>query len=177
MKKVISLLLIIWLVCASSAMGESQRSLKTSGSAKNTFHVIPQSLGVLILDKSIELMTRDGTYIKGKVVRTSPEEITLRVKKAEPKDRITGGEATLRSADISVINMNKAGNPALTVALGIVGGLIGGGAVAQGGDPDAADQGAFAALVIGAMALGATGGVVLGKKLSRKTVVINIERP
>ncbi len=126
------------------------------------------------MGRNIELMTRDGTYIKGKVIKTSAEEIGLRVKNAEPKGRISGREAILRSGDISVINMKKAGSPALAIGLGIVGGLMGGGAIAAGGDPDMANQAAFDALVVGGMAAGATGGALLGRLLSRKTVVINV---
>ncbi len=176
MKRATVLLLISWLVGANPVICEPQRTLKTSGSGNNTLQVSSESLGPHILNQNIELMTRDGTYVKGKVLRASKDEITLEMKKVVPKNRISGREATLRAADIAVINMQKAGSRAWPIALGILGCMMAGGALAGGVDPNSASgAGATAALVFGAMAVGATGGAMLGKRLARKTVVINVE--
>ena len=172
MRRLISLLLIFSIVCATPIFCEPQRSLKTSGSGNDTLQVSPESLGSHILSQSIELMTRDGTYVKGKVLRTSAEEITLKVSKVEPKSRISGQEATLRASDIAVVNMKKAGSRVWPITLGVLGAMMAGGALA--GQTDSGSGGAVAGLVFGAMAVGATGGVILGKRLARKTVVINV---
>ncbi len=174
MKRAIALLLISQLAGINAAFCEPQRSLKTSGSGNNTLQVSPESLGSHILNQNVELMTRDGTYVKGKVLRTSAEEITLKIKKVEPKNRISGQEATLRPVDIAVINMKKSGSRVWPITLGIFGGLMAGGAVAGATTDGDSGGSAVGGLILGAMAAGATGGVILGKRIARKTVVINV---
>jgi hypothetical protein len=175
MKRAISLTLGICLVCANPSMGRTQRSLQTSESGENTLDVSPERLGDVILNRDIELMTRDGTYVKGKVLRTSAEAITLRVKEAEPKDRISGGQATLRLADVSVIHMKKAGSRALAITLGIIGGIALASPLMAGADPDAADAALMDTIIFVTMGLGATGGYLLVRRLTQKTLIINVK--
>jgi hypothetical protein len=174
MKRTIALVLALNLALAAPLMCGPQGSLRTS--AKDAIQTQPASIGEYIFGKNVELMTRDATYVKGKVTRATPEEIVIRVKKAEPKNRINSREAIIRAADISVIN-TKRSNTALAVGLGVLGGMCGAGAIARAADPDAANQGAIAGLALGAMALGATGGVFLGKRISQKTIVILVSEP
>jgi hypothetical protein len=173
MRTQIAVLLSVLLFCSTPVRAESQRNLPTSG--KNTVRVTADSLGALLLNRKLELMTKDGTYLKGKVIAADTNSITIRVDEAEPASRISGREATVRSTDISVVHMKKAGSPALPIVLGIVGAFAAGGPVAGMTDPDASDKGAQNALVFSAMGLGATGGLLLGRRLARKTVIVNVE--
>jgi len=173
MRTHIAVLLSVLMLCSTPVRAESQRNLPTSG--KNTARVSADSLGALLLNRKVELMTKDGTYLKGKVIAADTQSIRVRVKEAEPANRVSGREATVRSTDISVVHMKKAGSPALAIVFGIVGAFAAGGPVAAGTDPDAYDKGAQNALVFSAMGLGATGGVLLGRRLARKTVIVNVE--
>jgi len=140
---------------------------------RNSLTVTPGLLGGMVIDRKVRLMMRDGTYVEGKVLKVSETELTLRVKKSEPKGRVPKPEATIPTADIGVVNLYKGGTIAVPIALGIVGGFLGGMAGAYAGN-DIHSEGGYAAVVLLGMAGGATGGAVLGSEAAKKTIVINV---
>ena len=173
MRTVIVGILVLCLACGSSSMGAPQKSIPAPESDKNPLRVSPESLGAVILDNNVELMTRDGTYLKGRVSRASAEALTLRVRECHPKDRCPGGEADVRTAEVSVVRIKKGGTPALAIALGVLGAFGAGAAAAFAADDIHSDAG-FAAVVWTSAAAGATGGAMLGRQLVKKTVTLNV---
>ena len=134
------------------------------------------SLGPVVLGRSIKLMMRDGTYVSGKVVRSTREEITIDVKESEPKGKVRGANAVILTADISVVYVKKSGSLAAPVALGVVGGLLGfiGGCYVG----YRMDSGPMSfALGLGSAVGGATGGALIGREAARKTVMIAVSAP
>jgi hypothetical protein len=122
-------------------------------------------------------MLRDGTYVEGKVSSATPEEITLPVKKTEPKGRLTRRKAVIAAREIAVVHIKRGGSPGAPVALGI-GGFFGGmlvGALASGLCwADGASPAMLGATWGGAIG-GAVAGAYGGMKLAEKAVTINID--
>ncbi len=174
MCRLVALMLAIRIVCPDASIAEPQRSLPATGSGKNTLRVSAGSLGPIILNRNVELMTRDGTYVKGRVIGASVDAIRVRIKLVEPANRIPGPEAKIRPADISVVYLRRAGSPFPAIGLGILGGCAAAGPLAAGADPDAENAGLQSFIIFSAMAMGATGGVLLGRKLAQKTIVIEV---
>jgi len=171
MKKSVVFGLFLSLFLAVPTMAGQQKPLPVGD-----LEVSADSLGSLVLGKSIELMMRDGTYVSGKVTRSSREEIAVDVKKSEPKGRMRGANAAIPTADISIVYMKKSGTVAAPIALGIAGGVLGfiGGAFA-GYEMNSGPM--VAILGLGAAAGGATGGAMLGRQAVRKTVTIAVTAP
>jgi hypothetical protein len=163
MKSIASLGLMLCL--ASGLPAEAARN--------NRYSIDADSLGGVVLGRSIELMMSDGTYVQGKVVRASREDITLKVKRVEPKDRFQGREVTIGTSAISVVHMRKNGPVAVPIALGVLGGFAGGSAAAFAGEYMDSAAGAVAVCLAGIVG-GATGGALLGREAVKGTVTINI---
>jgi len=142
-------------------------------SPSGNLEVSASALGSLVLGQKIKLMTRDGTYAEGKVLRASLDEIQMEISKSEPKGRLPAGEAVVRTSDIAVVHMKKNGSIAAPVALGVVGGLLGYIIAAYAAEHVHNDS-AYFAIGIAAAAGGATGGAVLGRETVKKTITINV---
>jgi ribosome maturation factor RimP len=136
--------------------------------------VSSESLGAVVLDENIKLTTRDGTYVEGKVLGAGTEEITIDVKKSEPKGRMGTGHQVIRTSDIVLVRMKKNGSVAAPVALGVVCGLLG--AVASGYSAWYAgmSEGELIAFELAGMAGGAVAGAYAGHATAMKTVTIGV---
>ena len=141
--------------------------------AGDNLQVSATLLGSLVLGEKIKLMTRDGTYVEGKVLRAGQDEIQMNISKCEPKGRLLRGEAVVPTSDIAVVHMKKNGSIAAPIALGVVGGLLGFVAAAYAAD-DVHSNTAYFAIGIATAAGGATGGAVLGRETVKKTITINV---
>ena len=171
MKKSVVFALFLSLILAVPTMAGQQKPLPVGD-----LEVSADSLGPVVLGHSIEFMMRDGTYVSGKVARSSREEIAVDVKKCEPKGRVSGANAVIPTADISIVYMKKSGTIAAPIALGIAGGVLGliGGEFVGYKMSSAAME---VSLGLVAAAGGATAGAMLGHQAVRKTVTIAVTAP
>jgi hypothetical protein len=165
------------LVCVGLIFSEfalPQGSRQVSGVQALELRIQPEYLAPLVLDQSIRAVIRDGTYFEGRVVKASPEGLTVRVGRTEPRGRLARPEAVIRAADISVVRMRKNGSPAAAITLGIIGGISG---FVLGAS--CCEESLPLPLVLGSTAsvAGAVGGSVLGKELNRKTLTILVIDP
>jgi hypothetical protein len=136
----------------------------------------PGSLAPLVLDQKVRLMTHDGTYAEGRVVKASEASLTLQVRKTEPKGKLSPPEAVLPLSSISVIRLRKEGGLAAPISLGIAGGISG----IFLGFVAACCESSTSSLIlipIGTGIGGAIGGSLLGREINRKTVTIYLNRP
>jgi hypothetical protein len=69
MHKVLPLVFISYLVFAMPA----------AAARNNSYSIDAYSLGGVVLGQKIRLMMSDGTYVEGKVIRATREDITLKV--------------------------------------------------------------------------------------------------
>ena len=143
---------------------------------RDGLQVSPDFLGGVVLGQKVELMMRDGTYVKGKVLRASRDEVTMSVKSSEPTGRIRGPEAILKSSEIAVVRLTKNGTAAAPIVLGVVG-AIGALYAAAYAAQDFQSAGAFISVSLLSAAGGATGGALLGREAAKKTVTINVTQP
>jgi hypothetical protein len=118
-------------------------------------------------------MTSDGTYVEGKVTRATQEDITLKVKRVEPKGHFQGREVTIDTSAISVVHMSKSGPAAVPIALGVLGGFAGGMAAGYAAEYMDSAAGAITTCLVGVVG-GATGGSLLGREAAKGTVTINV---
>lgn len=132
------------------------------------------ALGAVVLDAKIKLMTREGTYVEGKVLQATEEKLLMEVSKSEPKGRLRGREAEIRTADIAVVYMKKNGSIVAPVALGVVGGFLGALGTSYAAWRTCSTGAGAAAFVIAGMAGGATAGAYAGHEAVKKTVTINV---
>ncbi len=151
-------------------------ALTVAAARDNSLSINADSLGGMVLGRSIRLMTTDGTYLEGKAIRTTREEITLKVKRVEPKTRFQGREVTIPASEISVVRMSKSGPMAVPIALGVLGGFGGGVAAAYAAQYMDSEGGAVAACLAGIVG-GSTGGAILGREAAKGTVTINVIQP
>ncbi len=177
MNRILSVGLILSLASVAPLFGFDEKGLSGAGAGRNTVNVSPDVLSGMVLDQSVRLMMRDGTYVEGKVFRASQDSITLKVNRSEPKGRIRGPDATLSSSEISVVFLRKSGTIAAPIALGILGGFAGGlatsyAAYALGGESTAAGI-----AVLGGITGGACGGALLGREAAKRTLTINVISP
>jgi len=136
-----------------------------------------RNLAPLVLDQKVRLMMHDGSYGEGRVVKASETDLTLRVRKSEPKDRLTRPDAVLPLSAISVIHMKKGGNVAAPITLGILGG-VGGFILGAVAGVSCCDEHPGVVLIpMGTSIGGAVGGSLLGRDLARKTVTIYLNQP
>lgn len=144
-------------------------------SASMSPRVTPESLYAVIQDENVDLMTRDGTYVRGKVVGADAEKIWIEVRQCDPKGRYKG-RAMIPASDISVVHMKKSGSIAASIGLGAAGGF--GGFFAGLGVWAASDSVAvgYLAPIIG-MVGGIAGGVYGGRAISKKKVTLNVSDP
>ena len=173
MKRVFSLGLCLYLSISAPLVAQQAKVQASAASVGESLQVSSDSLGAIVLGQKIQLMMRDGTYVAGKVIKSGGDEISLRVDKSEPKDRVRGPEANLRTTDISVVYLRKNGTVALPVVLGIVAGLgaLYGAAFAA---ENVHSTGGYISICLLSAAGGATGGALLGRELGRKTLTINV---
>jgi hypothetical protein len=136
-----------------------------------------ESLGSIVLDKKVKLMMRDGSYLEGRVLQASREEIVLHVGKAEQRgDSVLmrkGKEASLKTSDIGVVYLRKDGAVAAPVALGVLGGFLG----ALGTSyalRNSENNGTAFTLFVAGTAGGATAGALLGREAVKKAVTIYV---
>jgi hypothetical protein len=171
MKKNMALGTFLLLILAVPTLAGQQKPLPVGD-----LEVSADSLGPVVLGQSIEFMMCDGTYVAGKVIRANREEITVNVKKSEPKGRVLGANAVVPTADISVVYMKKSGTPAAPIALGVTGGVLGFiGGFYLGYVMN--DETAAAIFSLGSAAGGATAGAMLGREAVKKRVTIAVTAP
>lgn len=139
----------------------------------NSYSIDAGSLGSVVLGHSIRLMMSDGTYVEGKVIRATREDITLKVKRVEPKGHFQGGEVTIGTSAISVVYMSRSGPAAVPIALGVLGGFAGGSAAAFASESMSSAAAAVTTTLVGVIG-GATGGALLGREAAKGTVTINV---
>jgi hypothetical protein len=152
-----------------------RRTLPSGGlPGSGNLQASPRSVGALVLGRKIKLMKNDGTYLEGTVYRATEEEICMEVKKSEPKGRGIGPDATIPTSEISVIRMERGGNPAAAVALGVLGGVAGTLGSAYAAYAGNMENGAGVAVVAIGMAAGASGGAYLGHVAAKKILTINV---
>jgi len=140
--------------------------------------VSSDALGAVVLGQKIQLMMRDGTYVEGKVLRTSQNEIHMHVKKSVPKEwlsqgQLPGNERSLRTSDVAVVHMQKDGLFVIPAALGVIGGYLGGAGAACAADR-VHSQSAYFGIVFVSAAAGATAGVILGRKAAQQAITISV---
>jgi hypothetical protein len=137
----------------------------------------PESIGAIILGKKIKLMMRDGSYLEGKVLRAGPQEIGMRVKNSELKGASIvvqkGKETALKTSEIGMVYFRKSGSVAGPVALGVIGGILGGTVSAYVLQDEESAATGLTIFIAGA-AGGATGGALLGREVVKKTVTIYV---
>jgi len=169
MKKDISLVLVVLMILSVPAAAEQARP-KPYGDLQ----LSSDALGAIVIDKTIEIMMRDGTYVRGEVTYATQYELFVNVKKCEPKGRYKGPEAVIRSSDIAVVQMRQNGTIAAPVALGVLGGILG--AVGASYVAYSANMQAASSVMLFSLgaAGGATCGALLGRKATKKTVTINV---
>ena len=148
-------------------------ALPAAAARNNNYSIDADSLGSVVLGHSIELMMSDGTYVKGKVIRATREDITLKVKRVEPKGHFQGREVTIGTSAISVVHMPRSGPAAVPIALGVLGGFAGGSAAAFASESMSSAAAAVTATLVGVVG-GATGGALLGREAAKGTVTINV---
>lgn len=158
--------LLVFVFCLAFA-------LPAAAARNNSYSIDADSLGGVVLGHSIELMMSDGTYVEGKVIRATREDITLKVKRVEPKDHFQGREVTIGTSAISVVHMSKGGPAAVPIALGVLGGFAGGMAAGYATEYMDSAAAAVTACLVGVVG-GATGGALLGREAAKGTVTINI---
>jgi hypothetical protein len=172
-----ALILMIVLAVAAPLAAFENPGLRTAVPDKNQLKVGPESLGGMILDKNVELMMRDGTYIKGRVLEADKRSITIKIKKCEPGNRIKGPEATLAAQDIGVVYYRQNGNVAPSVALGVLGGVLGGAGAGNVAYSSGSSSGGVMMSFVAGIVGGATGGSLLGREITRRTVTLNVVAP
>jgi hypothetical protein len=167
-KKRIAIVLSVCLIMAVPAMALEQRSLPLGD-----LQVSADTLGSVVLGQNIKLMMRDGTYMEGKVIRTSREEIIMQVKKCEPKGRVQGAEVGLQTSDIATVCMKKNGSVVAPVALGVLGGILGlyAGAYAA---YRSCDEGVLLLGMLGGATAGASAGAYAGHEAAKKTITVSV---
>lgn len=148
-------------------------ALPAAAARNNSYSIDAESLGSVVLGHSIELMMSDGTYVEGKVIRATREDITLKVKRVEPKGHFQGREVTIGTSAISVVHMSKSGPVAVPIALGVLGGFAGGTAAAFASEGMSSAAAAVTTTLVGIVG-GATGGAILGREAAKGTVTINV---
>lgn len=136
----------------------------------------PGNLAPLVLDQKIQLMTHDGTYAEGRVVKASDAALTLRVRKSEPRDWLPRPEAVVPLSAISVVHMKKGGNVTVPITLGILGG-IGGFVLGAVAGVSCCDENPGVILIpLGSSIGGAVGGSLLGREMVKKNITIYLNR-
>jgi len=176
MRRALSFVLSICLGLPLSLYAEAKKALEESQPTKGTLRVNSGSLGAMVVGEKIKMMLRDGTYAEGKVSSASLEEITLRVKKTEPKGRLARPEAVIPARSISVVYLKRRGSAAVPVVLGI-GGFLGGmlvGALASGFYSSDGPTPAMLGATWGGAIGGAVAGGYGGAKIVEQTVTINV---
>lgn len=136
----------------------------------------PRNLAPLVLDQNIRFMMHDGTYGEGRVVKANETDLTLQVRKSEPKDRLTRPEASVLLSAISVVHMKKPGGVAAPITLGILGGIGGFVLGAVAGISCCDEYPAVFLIPMGASIGGAVGGSLLGRDITRKPITIYLNR-
>lgn len=170
------LLLAACLSLPFSAFAQKPDQKEAAAIQSLEMRIDPGNLPPLVLDQKIRLVMHDGTYGEGRVVKATETDLTLRVRKSEPKDRLTRPEAVLPLSAISVIHMKKGGNVAAPITLGILGG-IGGFALGAVAGVSCCDEHAGLLLIpLGASIGGAVGGSLLGREAVSKTITIYVNR-
>ncbi len=148
-------------------------AIPAAAARNNNYSIDAGSLGGVVLGHSIRLMMSDGTYVEGKVIRATGDDITLKVNRVEPKGHFQGSEVTIGTSAISVVHMSKSGPAAVPIALGILGGFAGGMAAGYAAEYMDSAAGAVTTCLVGVVG-GATGGALLGREAAKGTVTINI---
>lgn len=176
MKSIISMLLAVALGATVSLQAESMKAAEDSPANQRTIRVNPDGLGAVIVGEKLKLMLKDGTYAEGRATDATSTDITLQVRKMEPKNRFSRSTAVIPVEEISVIHFTKSGSTAIPAILGIggfVGGMLAGAAVTILGDTEC-ENGACIAVpwmtAIGGAALGVYG----GKKLGEQTITVYV---
>jgi hypothetical protein len=80
MKRRIALFFGLWLSIILPSIAEQRRHPSAAD-----LQIDSENLGALILGKKIKLMTHDGSYVAGKVLRAGREEIVMHIDKSEPR--------------------------------------------------------------------------------------------
>lgn len=88
MKHYDCLLLALCLVSSYPLAAQNTRQQRTSPAESLEMRIDPGSLAPLVLDQKVRLMTHDGTYAEGRVVKASEASLTLQVRKTEPKGNL-----------------------------------------------------------------------------------------
>lgn len=140
--------------------------------------VNPENLGPYIFDRKVSLMTHQGTLVEGKVVGVTEREVRLRAKRIEPTGQISGPDAVVATAAISVVHMKKPGSMAAPITGGILGGF--GGYAAGVYSLLAANRNAgpasFLVVAVPSTIGGAVGGAFLGRELAKEAVTIFVQK-
>lgn len=170
-KRIVVSGLCLFLALSVPAMALQQQPLPLGD-----LQVSADSLGTVILGENVKLMMRDGTYVEGKVLRASREEVFLKVRKSEPTGALRGPEAGLKTADIATVNMQKKGSVAAAIALGVVGGVLGL-LLAELPLRNVESEFVAAPVEVAGATGGAVAGAVLGRHLARKTITISVVSP
>jgi len=138
--------------------------------ASEVQEVAPEGLPPLIRDRDATVVMIDGSRIEGRVLVCDESDTRMRVKRSEPKGRISTRETTLRNQEISTVQITKRGRRA------ILGGIAGawGGAIIGGLSVYATGVETGAAILIPVAT--ATGGAILGARLGRKVTTIRVKQ-
>jgi hypothetical protein len=133
-------------------------------------------LGPLVENQNIRLMLKDGTYVEGRVLAATEEELQMKVKHSEPQERIKKGDSRIFTRDVSVVYVKRGGPVVLPIILGVAGGF-GGLLMGSYAGYMADSYGACVGLGMGLAAAGATGGAYLGTEAAKRRVTINVTMP
>ena len=170
--------ILICCLTSSSICAQTAKPEKRLDADRATLTVTADRLGEIIHQESISAMLHDGTFLQGKVIKASPNEIHLKLHKVEPKGRLQGKESIIPSSDFSVVEYRtgrKGGFIAAPIGMGIgfgFLGLLGAGIIFM--VSDVGEAGAIA-IAIGLPTGGAVGGALLGRELVKKTITIKVQ--
>jgi hypothetical protein len=168
--------LVLLVALSLPAFPQNRDATGSNAAPSLELRIDPENLAPLVLDQKIRLMTHDGTYAEGRVLRASAVALTLRVRKSEPEGRVTRPQAELPLSTISVIHMKKSGNVAAPITLGILGGIGGFALGAVAGVSCCDDHPGILLIPLGTTIGGAVGGSLLGREMVRKTITIYLNR-
>jgi len=131
-------------------------------------------LKTLLVSRSVELMFRDGTYVKGQIKEVNNGEVLIKVKDSEGPSALRNGEQRVATERISTIQTTYHKGPYRAI---LAGGIAAGAAAPAlvGIDKGTLEVPSGMALLLTAAPAGAVIGYFTGKKVDKKTMTIVIQ--
>lgn len=151
---------------AGNGMSEHQRiELKASNTGQ---------LQELLVKRSVDLMFRDGTYVRGRIKAVSEQAMLIDVKSSEGRGALSDGEQRVEIAQVSTIQitLHKGFYRALLAAGFGAGSTL---PIAVAADKGTIEVDTMVKLMVPIVPAALLGGYYLGRQLDRTTVTIMIQ--